>query len=95
MMLGWIGWFFIFVGMWLIGRKDIRGFYLNIVAGTAIGIDAIIIGNWSLLVANTLVTCLYIRNIFKWRKPHGKVHQGHCDPGERPAPSDHRVGSGA
>ena len=70
-MLGWLGWTGIFIGMYLIGKKNIAGFYVAILAGFIINVDANQHGMWSLMVANTLMQCMYVMNIFKWRKSDG------------------------
>ena len=70
-MLGWLGWSIVFVGLWLIGKRDIRGFYCNMGAGVLIGINAIQLGIWSLLVSQIAFMLLNCWNIHKWRKSDG------------------------
>lgn len=70
-MLGWIGWAMVFIGVYLIGRKNITGFYFNVVAGLFINIDAVMYEHWSLFTANTALMGMNIWNIYKWRKLDG------------------------
>ena len=70
-MLGWLGWSIVFVGLWLIGQRDIRGFYCNIAASVLIGIDAIQLGIWSLFVSQVAFMLLNCWNIHTWRKSDG------------------------
>ncbi len=69
-LLGYIGWTMAFYGVWLIGEKDIRGFYINIAANTLLVADAILFGHLSVIFAMLVFTTINIINIVKWsRKP--------------------------
>ena len=72
-MLGWIGWAMVFFGVYLLGNKNIKGFYWCIAADVLLIMDAIAYHHWSLLAASLGFTTLNIWNITKWRKPDGKA----------------------
>jgi hypothetical protein len=69
--LGFIGWAWIFYGMWEVGRKRRSGFLIATLGGLFITAQAIMTPIWSLLVANTLFQALYVRNFIKWGKRNG------------------------
>ena len=72
-MLGWIGWAMVFIGVYKLGNKDIKGFYWNIAAEVLLITDAIMFNHWSMVAASVVFTGLNVVNIFKWRKPDGKA----------------------
>lgn len=68
--LGYIGWAMAMFGVYLIGSKNVKGFYLNIFANVLLIIDAILFGHFSVVFAMVIFTTLNIINIVKWtRKP--------------------------
>lgn len=67
-MLGWIGWAMVFFGMFLIGNRNIKGFYYFIGASGLLILDAIMYEHWSLVGSQVMFTCLNVWNIIKWRK---------------------------
>lgn len=70
-MLGWIGWLMVFIGVYKLGNKDIKGFYWNIAAEVLLITDAIKFDHWSMVAAGVVFTALNVVNIFKWRKTDG------------------------
>ena len=67
-LLGYIGWIMVFIGVWKIGSKDVRGFYWHLAAEIVLIVDAIMFAHWSLLFACSIFAIVYIRNIIKWKK---------------------------
>ena len=66
-MIGWMAWVLVFLGMYLIGNKNIWGFAVCLVGGVLVGIDAWVYEHWSLFVSNLAFMGLHVRNILKWR----------------------------
>lgn len=65
--LGLVGWLLAFCGVYLIGEKDVRGFYLNILANALLITDAVLFAHWSLVFAMLAFTTLNVINIWKWQ----------------------------
>ena len=65
--LGLVGWTLAFCGVYLIGEKDVRGFYLNIFANALLIADAVVFGHWTLVLAMLAFTTLNVVNIWKWQ----------------------------
>ena len=70
-MLGWIGWAMVFIGVYLLGEKNIKGFYWMLAAEGFLITDAIAYDHWSLVAASVTFIVLNTINVFKWRKSDG------------------------
>ena len=66
-LLGFVGWAMAFYGVYLIGEKNVKGFYLNVFANAFLIADAVLFGHWSVVLAMLVFTVLNIVNIWKWQ----------------------------
>jgi len=67
-LIGFVGWLMVFYGVWLLGNKDIRGFYWNLSAEALLIFDAILFGHFSLIFSCLVFSTLNIINIIKWKR---------------------------
>lgn len=67
-MIGFVGWLMVFYGVWLLGNKDIRGFYWNLSAEALLIFDAILFGHFSLIFSCLVFSTLNVINIYKWKR---------------------------
>lgn len=67
-MIGFVGWLMVFYGVYLLGNKDIRGFYWNLSAEALLIFDAILFGHFSLIFSCVIFSILNIINVIKWKR---------------------------
>jgi len=66
-LLGYVGWVMAFWGVYLIGEKNVKGFYINIAANVFLIVDAIMFAHFSVIFAMMIFTTLNVINIWKWQ----------------------------
>ncbi len=66
--LGWIGTFLFFYGVYALARKNVLGFYSNGIANILYGTQAVLMSNWPLLVCSFGLLIINIYGIYNWRK---------------------------
>jgi len=64
--LGWIGNVFFLWGVYALGKKDIKGFYSNIIGNVMYAIQSILMINISLLILCIGLVILNIKGILEW-----------------------------
>jgi len=65
--LGWIGTILFIYGVWVLGNKDVKGFYVNAIANLFYVFQSIIMGNPSLFWLSIFLIIINIRGIRNWR----------------------------
>ena len=66
--LGWIGNVFFILGVYMLGDKNIKGFYLNTIANMLYVYQSILMNNQALLWLSIGLAILNIKGIYQWRK---------------------------
>jgi hypothetical protein len=66
-LFGFAAWCAAFYGVYLIGEKNVKGFYINIAANVFLIIDALIFGHLSVVFAMLVFTVINVLNIWKWK----------------------------
>lgn len=54
--------------MWLLGRKDVRGWYMGLISQMIWLVFIFSFGAWGLLPLSICLTFMYLWNLRKWRK---------------------------
>lgn len=67
-LIGWTGSSFLFTGLYLVGNKNIKGFYLCLLANALYLWQSILLNMSSLIVLDIVTSILYIRSIIQWKK---------------------------
>ena len=67
-LLGWTGNIFFIVGVYLLGEKDVKGFYINSVANALYAVQSIIMNNVPLFWLSIALIILNVKGIYEWRK---------------------------
>jgi len=65
---GWIGNMFFFLGVWALGKKNIIGFYYNILANFLYALQSVIMKNHALFWLSMGLIILNFVGIIKWSK---------------------------
>lgn len=66
--LGWVSNGFFVIGIYLVGKKNISGFYLNSIANGLYLYQAFLMKNSSLFWLSIILIILNIKAVFEWRK---------------------------
>ena len=66
--LGWIGNVFFILGVYMLGDKNIKGFYLNTIANILYAYQSILMQNQALLWLSVGLAILNIKGIYQWMK---------------------------
>ena len=67
-LLGWIGNIFFILGVYMLGDKNIKGFYLNTIANILYIYQSILMHNPALLWLSIGLAILNIKGIYQWIK---------------------------
>lgn len=65
--LGWVANGFFLYGVWILGNKNIRGFYANIIANFLYIIQSIIMNNSALLWCSIFLILINAKGIYQWK----------------------------
>lgn len=68
--LGWVANAFFIYGVWVLGNKDIKGFYANTFANFLYICQSLIMHNLALLWLSIFLIGINIKGIYQWKK-HG------------------------
>lgn len=70
--LGWVANVFFILGVYILGNKNVNGFYLNAIANFLYIIQAIYMHNTALLWLSIGLIFLNLKGVYEWRK-HDKM----------------------
>lgn len=65
--LGWIGNILFVYGVWILGNKNIKGFYINSIANMLYAIQSLFMKNFSLFWLSIFLIIINIIGIYKWK----------------------------
>lgn len=68
--LGWIGTFLFFYGVWALGGKKISGFYVNSAGNILYAIQGMLMQNYPLVACSLGLLVMNIYGIYNWRTRH-------------------------
>lgn len=70
-LIGWIANIFFVIGVLLIAKKKIHGFWVNCIGNLGYAIQGYLLDTWSLFWLSLLLIIINIYGIIEWRKQNG------------------------
>ena len=70
MLLGWVGTLLFVYGVWVIGNKNVKGFYANSLANLCYMWQSIYMDNHPLFWLSLLLIVINLRGIYHWQFKH-------------------------
>jgi len=67
MILGWAGTILFVYGVWIIGNKNVSGFYANSIANLLYAWQSIYLGNHPLFWLSILLIIINLKGIYQWQ----------------------------
>lgn len=65
--LGWLGTLLFIYGVWAIGKKDVTGFYANILANVCYVVQSVFLDNSPLFWLSLFLIILNLKGIYEWQ----------------------------